>query len=318
LFALFALFFEIIAILIALKYPSSKNFILLVIAIVIIIGAFLISEYENRVAIAQENSSDQTSDQNSQNELTLATTTMYNTSIAYQGNWQKALSTAFGTSSAWSNGSAIGSNSLSDPAEVALTPTDMFGEDFLSKYAQYEQAGADLTDPDTQQQLIGQVMADGTYIPTPKTYDISNLKLSPDNSITAITAYSASLQTTFENDLGPTQQDELTIVQDSLDNNDPSILKQLIPIIAKYNLLIKDLLAVHVPGSMANMHINLINALSELLFADQGFTQTYTDGLTSIQGLSQYKKGAQDLGDALTTILQYFNTEGVPFSYRQQ
>lgn len=310
-FVFFALFFEIIA----LKYPSSKNFTLLVIAVLIIIGAFLISEYENRVTIAQENSSSQTSDQNSQNQLILATTTMYNTPIVSQGNWQKALSTAFGTSSAWTNGAV---NSISATAQATLTPTDMFSEDLFSKYASYQQAGADLTDPDTQQQLIGQVMADGTYIPTPQTYDLSSLKISPDNSTTAITVYSTGLQTIFENDLGPSQPDELTIVQESLNNNDPSILKQLDPIIASYTLLLKDLLAMRVPESMADMHINLVNALSEVLFADQGFTQTYTDGLTSIQGLSEYKKGVQDLSDALTAILQYFNTEGIPFFYKQQ
>jgi hypothetical protein len=295
-----------------LKYPSSKNLILLIVAVLVIIGAFLISEYESRAT--QQNTSGE-NNESSQNQLIIATTTMYNTPIVSQGNWQKTLVSAFGTSSTWTNGVI---NSNLSTAEATLTPTDIFGEDFFSKYAQYEQAGADLTDPDTQQQFIGQVMSDGTYIPTPQTYDISSLTLSADNSTTAIIAYATNLQTIFENDLGPSQPDELTIVQESLDNNDPSILKQLDPIIASYTLLLKDLLAMRVPESMADMHINLVNALSEVLFADQGFTQTYTDGLTSIQGLSEYKNGIQDLSDSLTTILHYFNTNDIPFSYQQQ
>jgi type II secretory pathway pseudopilin PulG len=296
-----------------LKYPSSKNFILLVVAVVIIVSAFLISEYENRVAASQESASEQ----NSQGQATniLATTTMYNTPIVSEGNWQKALSDAFGTSSAWRDSTT---NSTSATAEATLTPTDMFSEDLFSKYASYQQAGADLTDPDTQQQLIGQVMADGTYIPSPKTYDISDIKISSDSSTDAVITYSTNLQTIFEKDLGPRHQDELTIVQTSLDNDDPSILKQLDPTIASYTLLLKDLLAMRVPTNMADMHINLVNPLSELLFADQGFTQTYTDGLTSIQGLSEYKNGAQDFSDALTAIIQYFNANGIPFSYQQQ
>lgn len=296
-----------------MKYPSSKNFILLVVAVVIIVSAFLISEYENRVAASQESASEQ----NSQGQATniLATTTMYNTPIVSEGNWQKALSDAFGTSSAWRDSTT---NSTSATAEATLTPTDMFSEDLFSKYASYQQAGADLTDPDTQQQLIGQVMADGTYIPSPKTYDISDIKISSDSSTDAVITYSTNLQTIFEKDLGPRHQDELTIVQTSLDNDDPSILKQLDPTIASYTLLLKDLLAMRVPTNMADMHINLVNPLSELLFADQGFTQTYTDGLTSIQGLSEYKNGAQDFSDALTAIIQYFNANGIPFSYQQQ
>lgn len=285
---------------------------MLIVAVLVIIGAFLISEYESRAT--QQNTSGE-NNESSQNQLIIATTTMYNTPIVSQGNWQKTLVSAFGTSSTWTNGVI---NSNLSTAEATLTPTDIFGEDFFSKYAQYEQAGADLTDPDTQQQFIGQVMSDGTYIPTPQTYDISSLTLSADNSTTAIIAYATNLQTIFENDLGPSQPDELTIVQESLDNNDPSILKQLDPIIASYTLLLKDLLAMRVPESMADMHINLVNALSEVLFADQGFTQTYTDGLTSIQGLSEYKNGIQDLSDSLTTILHYFNTNDIPFSYQQQ
>ena len=63
---------------------------------------------------------------------------------------------------------------------------------------------------------------------------------------------------------------------------------------------------------------DIINAINEILFADQGFTKTYGDGLTSIQGLSEYKKGVQDLSNAFTALVQYFNANDIPFSYQQQ
>jgi len=291
--------FEIIA----LKYPSSKNFILLVIAIIIIISAFLISEYENRIVLAQQNASYG----DSQAEVELATTTMYNTSVAYQGNWQKALLDAFGTSSAWLNGK-IGSVM----PETTLTPTDIFGEDLFSKYAQYEQAGADFNDPQTQQEIVGQVMSDGTYIPTPKVYNENNIKIINNSSNTALINYGNAIGNII-NDDATIETPELTIVQQSLNANDPTILKQLDPIVVNYQKILNGFLAMPVPAPLANFHLSLVNSISELLFADQNLTKVYSDSLVSLSGLGQYQKGAQDFAAAFSGIAQYFNTAGITF-----
>lgn len=276
---------------------------MLVIAVLIIIGAVMISEYENRIVTAGQYDSNE----NNQAMLDLATTTMYNSPIAYQGDWQKALVGAFGTSSGW-----LGGETGSVVPEATLTPTDIFGQDLFSKYAQYQQAGADFSDPQTQQEIVGQVMADGTYIPTAKVYTLKNIKVINSSSEASLIAYGNAIGNIIKTD-ATIQTSELDIVQQSLNANDPTVLKQLDPIIANYQKILNGFLATPAPLPIANLHLNLVNSISELLFADQSLTKVYSDSLVSLSGLGQYQKGAQDFAAAFSGIAEYFYSTGITF-----
>ncbi len=287
-----------------MKYPSAKNSILLVVAIVIIIGAFLIAGYEKKIATSEQNSEKASI----QDIFVPATTTMQNPSIIYNGNWQKSLSSAFGSTSSWTKKTA-NSSSLS---QDSLTATDVFSRDLFSKYAEYQQAGVNFNDPQIQQQIIGQVLSDGTYIPRPKIYSKSDIRISPMNDKGSIMAYGNRMGNLIKANTS-IQTPELDIVNQSLANKDPLVLKQLEPIVANEQKILQGFLATPVPSTLVDIHLNLINAMSELTFADQNLEKIYSDGLVSIAGLGEYQKGYTDFGSAFLGISEYFKAANISF-----
>ncbi len=294
---------------------SVKNIILIAIAVAIIVAAFIVSRYENPAYFASADNK-----QNSMQFSTItATATSSNGGISYAGNWEKTLSTA--VSGSWEN-----PGSSTTASRTPLTPTDKFGQDLFARYAQAQNSGQDLTDPAVQQAVSSEVLSDGTILPSPKLYTASNLKISADNGTTSTKAYGNAAGLPFVKNFIK-HEGELDIVQGSLDDNNPAELKQLDPIIAEYQAMLKGELAVTVPSSLANTHLAFVNALTELIFADQSFEKTYSDGLTSLGGLNIYKQGAADLNTAFTGIetalsidhITYTTDEpGIIFTYKSQ
>jgi hypothetical protein len=281
--------------------PSAKNIILIAIAAAILGAAFIVSKYENSGYKANLHTTS-----NVPVVTASATSSDFGSyNIAYAGDWEKTLSTA--VSGAWGS-SATGSVGTSS---APLTPVDILGRDILTRYAQAKSSGQDTTDPTVQQAIAGQILSDGTILPSPKVYAKNNIIVTSNNSTSTIAAYSIILENAFKNDLTASGY-ETDILQNSLDNNDPSVLAQLNPLIANYQALIKDLLAVSVPSSAAALHVNLINGINEILFSDEAFSKMYSDPMTSLYALGEYKKGSQDTEDALLALGLYFKAMNIP------
>jgi hypothetical protein len=296
--------------------PSAKNIILIMFAAAIIGVAFAVSKYENPAYTGQTGNVSQS---NFQIPVITASATSTDGTIAYSGNWEKTLSTTM--TSVWG-----GSTTSIATANATLTPTDVFGRDIFTRYMQAENSGQDVTDPNVQQAVAGQILSDGTVLPTVTLYSANDLKITPDNSVAAITAYGNAAGLVFT-EFFMKHENELTIVQDSLNANNPATLKELDPIIAEYQGLLKGELAVTVPSTLESTHLTLVNSFAELIFADQGFEKTFSDGLTSLNALSAYKQGATDLDTAINGIKTALNVSnityttqdpGILFTYKSQ
>ena len=230
--------------------------------------------------------------------------------IDYGGDWQKTLLGTMGTSTWATENSSTGSSSIQTPDKLTLT--DQLGRNLFTGYMQLKQEGMS-DDPQSQQDLIGQVLSDGTFVPAQKTYDKSEIKITSDNSKATIMAYGNAVGLVFKTHKAKGSIPELDIVQASLDKNDPTILQQLNPIIANNSAVLKSLLAIPVPSAMASIHLNLVNAINEILFADQGFTKTFSDGVVSLQAIAKYQEGVTALGKSLIALHTYFASVNIIF-----
>lgn len=267
----------------------------------------MFSKYRNMRPLTQNVLGDQNNG-NIINTITAEVATSSQQLINYNGDWQKTLSKTTSPSS-WSDPASATVTSANAP----LTATDIFSRDLLAQYASAKQAGEDTSDPQVQADIAGQVMSDGTVLATAKVYDKSSVKISADNSIAALKQYGDTISTIFKTNIDTSQPNELSVVQDSVSQNDPTILKKLDPIIANDTKILNGLLTTRVPSGMIAIHLSLINAVNELIFADQSFTKTFSDGISSLQGLGLYQKATQGVADALTSIENYFFVMKVSF-----
>jgi hypothetical protein len=284
---------------------GSKNILLILLAAVIIGGAFLLSEYMNGSGATN---AAQYGNAGSVVNPVIATSTVE--PITYNDDWQKTLfNTA--SSSSWLDISNSGAAVSSTP-ESDLSATDILGQDVFAEYISAKQAGEDTSATDTQIAIAGQVLADGTFLSSPKVYDKSDFRITSDNSTAALLAYGNEVATIFQEN-NPPSPNEIVIVQDALNNDDPDALKKINPILADYTAVLKGLLALKVPSAVADFHKNLLNGMSELVFADNGFTKIYSDSLVSLQAITMYQNSLKDISTALSGLVQYFMLANVTF-----
>ena len=54
--------------------------------------------------------------------------------------------------------------------------------------------------------------------------------------------------------------------------------------------------------------------MNEIVFADESLAKVYSDGITSLAGLSAYQKGVVDLSNAITEVGQYLKSSNITFT----
>ena len=280
---------------------------MILLAAVIIGGAFLFSGYRNSSSGRAVGLN-----QNFNPAISIATTTSTLEQITYDDNWQQTLKKA-ASSSSWST-PGFGGNIVSSAPDGKLSKTDILGRAILGEYVTAKQAGQDTSAANTQVSIAGQIMSDGTFIEVPKVYDKSSFPIISDNSKAALFKYGNDIGAVITKYNPSKSRNEIVIVKQAIDTNNPSVLKELDPIVTGYTSMVKALLQVKVPSAMIDFHKNLVNSLSELVFANEGFTKIYADGVVGLEAVAVFQNSVKDLGTSMGAIVKYFSLVGITFS----
>jgi hypothetical protein len=261
-------------------------------AIVVVGGAFALDQYWNVLPAKTAYSSP------------VVSTPSINTSNATlaDNDWQKVLVGA-GVGSSAKNGS-LNSGTASTKTQP-LTETAKIGQVLVSDYLQLQQSGQPES-TDTIDAMVSQALSDPNIVPQTKVYSFSDIKIGKDDSISASIAYGQNLGALFKNNNAV--GNEATYARDSVEQNDPSILNNIDPIIASYKNILNGLLGMTAPPSIASMHLDLVNAMSERLSVAELLRMVNTDPAAGLEGAGQYLNALQDLSNAFGEIKQYFDT----------
>jgi hypothetical protein len=95
-------------------------------------------------------------------------------------------------------------------------------------------------------------------------------------------------------------------------------LADIDPIVTGYQNAIRAMLSISVPQSLASQDLNLVNALSLMLYVSQGFRHTDTDPMQSYLAVQTYQEAQDSLNSALLAIQSYFNAAHISFSTTEQ
>ena len=223
------------------------------------------------------------------------------TSIA-DSDWQKVLVGA-GVGNLAENSSL--NSGVKSVQSAPLTETEKLGQALVSGYLQLQQSGGDMS-TDTIYTVVSNVLSDPNIVPTAKVYTFANIKIGKDDSISADLTYGQAFAALFKNN--SVVGDEATYARDSVEQNDPAILTKIDPIIASYKNILNGLLGMTVPPTIASMHLDLVNAMSERLNTAELLRTINTDPAAGLTGAGQYLNALQDLSNAFGAIQQYFDT----------
>lgn len=174
-----------------------------------------------------------------------------------------------------------------------LTETDKFSRELFSTIASLNQSGA--MDMATAEQ-ISTALAERIRNSTPrKVFTLSDIKTTSDNSVTAIKKY-VSLVDALDSNLKkkyPAKGTIEEILQKFIidgNNVDVTVLKDLDPNIKQAQEGISEMLKIPVPSELAQIHLDLINAVERLMENLLDFQLFETDPIVAMSGMSKYEE----------------------------
>jgi uncharacterized Zn ribbon protein len=312
------------------SYPSAKNVGLIIFAIFLVVGALFYTNYRNKNTV--QHTFENPDVVVTVDEKEIAEIQNLDTDEDGLKDWEEAL---WGTDhrnpdtdgDTSTDGDEVTSNrdpnvkGPNDKIKIAtatasssenLTTTDKFGRDIFAKYIELKQAGL-ASDPDSQQEIIREILSSGEFFVYKKIYTMEDVNTSDIYDSESLRAYGNQVATVFQKNMSRAR-DEATIVKDSLDKDDPNILKELDPIIASDKAILNGLLAMQVPKVAARPHLDLINAVSGATFVAQSLRQSNADPLVALQAIGEYQNTSRDLFDSLNQLKTMFSLSFIKFS----
>ncbi|MFA6295258.1 MAG: hypothetical protein WC666_02420 [Candidatus Paceibacterota bacterium] len=196
--------------------------------------------------------------------------------------------------------------------EKNLTPTDILGMSFFSKYVELRQLGLN-NDPQAIDAFSSQIIADSmANIAKPKVYSSKDIQIiSAENNIVVVKSYAETLMNIFK--LGMPEKNEAEIAMNAFEKGDMTLLKDIDPIILGYQSTLNRLISTPVPQPIAQYHLDLLNALSLQMFNAKSLRNSETDPVTALAAVSMEVKSLQAISEAIAGMQNYFTTSGIVF-----
>ncbi|MCX6731384.1 MAG: hypothetical protein NTX55_00085 [Candidatus Parcubacteria bacterium] len=217
--------------------------------------------------------------------------------------WEEALQKVSAYSSVDKN---ILSNQASDTNSGQISETEKFSQDFLTQYLMAKQiAGGNNLDAATKDNLINSLINNVNSVPVAPTYKLSDIKISEDNSETAVRNYGNRLISIVKSYGNPAPGDEIEIFGNMIKNNNEDMASQLNKNVSMYDDLKKDILGLIVPSEIKDQHLKLLNSI--VLFKDiaEKMRNYFKDPLAGFVAAKQYQRAATDYVDSLTEINKF-------------
>lgn len=271
---------------------ARKNVLMILIAILLVGGAFLLAEYRNKQA----------------EQLIYTGTTIATSSDLsdYENatDWKNILLATD------KNASSTVKDITKQPEK--LTPVDVLGRDFFARYMELRQMG-NVDDPLSQQVLINEVLRNGFVTDSPKVYAGTDIVVKEDVSMASIRQYGNDLGSILKT-YSVQSRNEAVITQEALTKSDPTILKELDPILVSYKNILTNILKIPVPQTLAKNHLDLVNIMSSSIFMIENFKKSVDDPIAGIQATNLAVKNTENVISIFDNIRKSFSSLGITYS----
>jgi hypothetical protein len=201
------------------------------------------------------------------------------------------------------------SNQTASADSQPINETEKLSQAFLTQYLLAKQnAGGNSLATSTKEDLINSLIA-GIDLSSPAYYKLSDLKISDDNSQTAVRNYGNRLITIVKSYNNPAPGDEISVFEEMIKNNDESMTPQLDKSVSTYDGLRKDILSMVVPSEIKTQHLKLVNSFAFFKTITEKLRDYFTDPMAGFIAAKQYQTAATDYADSLTEINNFLKNK---------
>jgi hypothetical protein len=231
--------------------------------------------------------------------------------------WGNAVATS--TSGVDNASGAINSqNNLTQPGTTALgvDTTDQIGQNFFSQYMNLSESGAvnnaDATT--TAIELARKLLPENQVAINYGQYATSSIAVENNETTAQIQAYGNNLGTIMLQNSPVGLQNELTILAQADQQNDPSVLDEMDTNINAYQNILNNYATMDVPKSALILHMQLLDTISQLTAADTAMKVFFTDPITAASGFGLYNSASANLKNIIILYSKYFAEKHITFT----
>lgn len=204
-----------------------------------------------------------------------------------------------------------------DPSTATSTDqgtlTESFGKAFFALYLSAKQAngGANLT-PDQTNALANEALNQfiENFAPAADSKTAIDLK-SSGNGHAALIVFADAAERVFNRYQSQTPVNEIKIVQDVLQNSDPSALTALTSVATIYREYAAGLAALTVPAELTDAELSLVNAFFQRASIYEDIAKAQVDPLMAIVALQQLSQNETAWAKAFADIGTVYTNEGI-------
>lgn len=192
------------------------------------------------------------------------------------------------------------------------TLTDQMSKDFFGQFLQLSQGGQTVTADQANQIAINTLSSSQYSHVSAIQYKKSDLHyISQDTSKDAGNIYYISIQQILIKNFASikSSQDVITLVNTAVSTNKESVLNALDPVIRAEKKVIVDFLNISVPVDAINVHLQLLNATSNILANTEALRVVFSDPVRSFSAVSEYKKANANLQSAGLSLNAYYKSK---------
>lgn len=165
----------------------------------------------------------------------------------------------------------------------------------------------------SQEDAVTQSINNTLTLSQPKVYTMANIAIDSNTGKDAIKTYGNKIGSIFKTH-SIQSRNEAVIAKDAIDKQNERLLLELDPIIANYKKTLDGIMKTPVPNTMSQMHIDLVNSLSGVIFVDELFKKSYTDPMSGLQAAGSYIKYAENFNSAYSGIRSYLTFLGITYA----
>lgn len=273
--------------------PNKNIIVVLIICLAIIVSVWIFQKSFKSPSVS-----------NNQNTLSVDSVENITPEDAVKESWQNILSNVSTTTT-----EVLAQNNSPEPEEIT-TLTDQVAKDILSQYLVLKQNNGAVTSDEASQIAMNALNYQGTQLIGIQ-YTIKDILISNLYDIKTSQTYSDSLQKITIK--WPIKNDgsDLAILKKAVEAGDQNILLGLDKNISMYRGTIVDLLKTTVPADAVQIHLELLNACSNMLADTEALRQTFEDPAKSFIAIKQYQQHAEDIWNAVKKIGVYLEAKGI-------
>ncbi|MDO8620307.1 MAG: hypothetical protein Q7R64_03085 [bacterium] len=191
------------------------------------------------------------------------------------------------------------------------TETDRLSRELFAKYLTMRKSGAPFTAED-EEKLLEEFTNRPIDTAPQKIYTEDDIVLAKTDTGASLHAYGNALGSVITAHID-TGENELTIFERALQNEDELDLGSLDNRVKRYESILSGFKAIPAPMSVKGMHIALLNALEALKESVAGMALALTDPVHSLPAAVAYPTAVEKLATAFSDISSYFAQKQVTF-----